>query len=71
MSRFEDDDTVKPVITKALSGLSLQLSNMSMNDNYKPYINVRQKLPTHSLLNSLCIGTEIDVTISPNCNGNC
>jgi ubiquitin conjugation factor E4 B len=40
VSRFEEDDTVKPMITKAVKGLSLQLSNMTMNDNYKPYINV-------------------------------
>lgn len=41
VSRFEDDDTVMPMLTKAVDGLSLQLSNMTMNDNYKPYINVR------------------------------
>lgn len=41
VSRFEEDDTVKSMLTKAVSGLSYQLSNMTMNDNYKPYINVR------------------------------
>jgi ubiquitin conjugation factor E4 B len=40
ISRFAEDDTVKPMLTKAVAGLSLQLSNMTMNDNYKPYINV-------------------------------
>lgn len=46
VSQFEDDDTVKSMITKATKGLSLQLSNMTMNDNYKPYINVRQNTVT-------------------------
>lgn len=49
VSRFEDDDTVKPMLTKAFKGLSLQLSDMTMNDNYKPYINVRQDTPTKYL----------------------
>ena len=40
ISRFNEDDTVKPMLTKAVAGLSLQLSNLTMNDNYKPYINV-------------------------------
>jgi ubiquitin conjugation factor E4 B len=38
--RFDEDDTVKHMITKAIAGLSLQLSSMTMNDNYKPYVNV-------------------------------
>lgn len=40
VSRFDEDDTVKPMLTKAVEGLSHQLSNMAMNDNYKPYIQV-------------------------------
>lgn len=40
VSRFDDDETVKPMLTKAVGGLSLQLSSMTMNDPYKPYINV-------------------------------
>lgn len=41
VSRFEEDDTVKSVLVKAVSGLSYKLSNMTMNEPYKPYINVR------------------------------
>jgi ubiquitin conjugation factor E4 B len=48
VARFEDDDTVKPMITKAVKGLSLQLSNLTMNDNYKPYINVGQNILSRS-----------------------
>ena len=40
VSRFEEDDTVKPMLTKAVAGMSLQLSAMTMNDNYKPHVNV-------------------------------
>lgn len=40
VSRFDEDETVKPMLTKAVGGLSLQLSNMTMNSDYKPYINV-------------------------------
>lgn len=40
VSRFDEDETVKPLITRAVSGISLQLSNMTMNDNYKPHVNV-------------------------------
>ncbi|KAI9048700.1 hypothetical protein LZ554_007531 [Drepanopeziza brunnea f. sp. 'monogermtubi'] len=44
VSRFDEDETVKPMITKAIAGMSLQLSNMNMNDNYKPYINALKNL---------------------------
>jgi ubiquitin conjugation factor E4 B len=40
VSRFDEDDTVKPMLTKAMTGLSSQLSNMTMNDDYRPYIQV-------------------------------
>ncbi|KAH8821209.1 ubiquitin elongating factor core-domain-containing protein [Xylogone sp. PMI_703] len=39
VSRFDEDDTVKPLLMKAFVTISQQLSNMTMNDNYKPYIN--------------------------------
>ncbi|KAH6674589.1 ubiquitin elongating factor core-domain-containing protein [Halenospora varia] len=44
VSRFEEDDMVKGMLTKAVAGLSLQLSNMTMNDNYKPYINALKQI---------------------------
>jgi ubiquitin conjugation factor E4 B len=40
VSRFDEDDTVKPMLTKAVVRLSEELSKMTMNDNYKPHINV-------------------------------
>ncbi|KAM3074745.1 Ubiquitin conjugation factor E4, variant 2 [Clarireedia jacksonii] len=38
VSRFAEDDMAKSMITKAFAGLSSQLSNMTMNDVYKPYV---------------------------------
>jgi ubiquitin conjugation factor E4 B len=39
-SRFEDDESIKPMLRKAVMGLSQQLATMTMNDNYKPYVHV-------------------------------
>ncbi|TVY49995.1 Ubiquitin conjugation factor E4 [Lachnellula occidentalis] len=50
ISRFAEDDTVKPMLTKAVAGLSLQLSNMTMNDNYKPYINALKQISQYAPL---------------------
>ncbi|TVY83127.1 Ubiquitin conjugation factor E4 [Lachnellula suecica] len=44
ISRFDEDETVKPMLTKAVAGLSLQLSSMTMSDNYKPYINALKQI---------------------------
>ncbi|KAG9238385.1 ubiquitin elongating factor core-domain-containing protein [Amylocarpus encephaloides] len=44
ISRFYDDDTVKPMLTKAVTGLSLKLSILTMNDNYKPFINALKQI---------------------------
>jgi ubiquitin conjugation factor E4 B len=41
VSRFDEDETVKPMLTKAFAGLSNRLSSMTMNDDYKPYVQVR------------------------------
>jgi len=66
VARFDEDDTVKPMLTKAVAGLSYQLSNMTMNDDYKPYVQV---FPYYKL--STCgdtdifVGFEVDGPISP------
>ncbi|KAI1135742.1 ubiquitin conjugation factor E4 [Hypoxylon sp. FL0543] len=39
VSRIQEDDTVAPVFTDALVRLSGKLAKMTMNDDYKPYIN--------------------------------
>lgn len=40
ISRFEEDDMAKKMLTKAVAGLSSLLSSMTMNSNYKPYVTV-------------------------------
>jgi ubiquitin conjugation factor E4 B len=44
ISRFDEDESVKPMFTKAVAGLSYQLSNLTMNDNYKPYVHALKTL---------------------------
>ena len=38
ISRFSEDDSVQPAIVSAVEELSRELSKMTMNDNYKPYV---------------------------------
>lgn len=45
VSRFDEDDTVKSMFTKAFAGLSFRLSSMTMNDDYRPYVQVCQLKP--------------------------
>lgn len=40
VSRFEEDDTIKSAVVGAIEDLSRQLSKMTMNDDYKPYVHV-------------------------------
>jgi ubiquitin conjugation factor E4 B len=41
-ARMEEDESIKPMLRKAVAGLSQQLSTLTMNDNYKPYVHVSQ-----------------------------
>ena len=40
MARTEEHDTILPLFTKAMVDISAQLARMSMNDAYKPCVNV-------------------------------
>lgn len=44
VSRWDEDDTVQPMITKAFAKLSNQLSKLTMNDHYKPYVQALKAL---------------------------
>ena len=37
VQRFSEDDSIKPAFITAVEELSVQLSNMNINDDYKPY----------------------------------
>lgn len=41
ISRIPDDDTIAGIFTEAMVTMSKQLATMNMNDDYKPYVNVR------------------------------
>jgi ubiquitin conjugation factor E4 B len=40
VARLDDDDTIAPLFTKAMVEISSRLANMTMNDDYKPCVNV-------------------------------
>jgi ubiquitin conjugation factor E4 B len=44
VSRFEEDDSIEPLFTKAMVDISNKLSTLSMNDDYKVYVNVSPPL---------------------------
>lgn len=48
VSRFSEDETVKEALVGAIEELSRQLSKMTMNDNYKPYVLVSAARPPFS-----------------------
>lgn len=42
LSRFDDDDTLEPLFTKAMVDISTKLATLSMNDNYKSSVMVSE-----------------------------
>lgn len=46
VARFDEDDSVKTMFTKAMAGMSSQLAKLDMNDDYKPYVNVSLPIPS-------------------------
>lgn len=43
VARLEEDDTIGPLFTKAMVDISSKLATMSMNDDYKPCVNVSRE----------------------------
>ena len=41
IARMKEDDSIEPLFTQAMVDISVKLATMSMNDPYKPYIDVR------------------------------
>ncbi|SPQ20412.1 e70e2b0f-7e15-4eb0-a36e-0c2f4fc09463 [Thermothielavioides terrestris] len=39
VARLDDDDSIAPLFTKAMADISSKLATLSMNDDYKPYVN--------------------------------
>lgn len=67
VSRIPEDDSVAPIFTDAMVRMSEKLATMTMNDDYKPYINC---LVTYArfppLLNALTEHPRFQVHPSPN-----
>lgn len=40
VKRFDEDENIKPAFITAVEGLSQELAELNMNDDYKPYIMV-------------------------------
>lgn len=40
VARFPDDDSLVDMFTKAMVDISTKLGKLTMNDNYKPHVNV-------------------------------
>lgn len=40
LSRVDEDESILPIFSRAIEEVSQRLSNMTMDDDYKPYINV-------------------------------
>lgn len=40
VARLDEDDTIAPLFTKAMADISTKLATLSMNDDYKPCVNV-------------------------------
>jgi len=43
VKRFDEDENIKPAFIAAVEGLSQELAELNINDEYKPYVMVRYK----------------------------
>lgn len=53
VARFADDDSLPDIFIKAMADISTRLSKLTMNDNYKPHVNV-SLLALDGTLDSAC-----------------
>ncbi|KAI9643362.1 Ubiquitin conjugation factor E4 [Ciborinia camelliae] len=67
VSRFAEDDMAKSMIIKAFVGMSSQLSNMTMNDVYKPYIHAFKLLTQFNpITTAIAESPFFQLAVSPN-----
>jgi hypothetical protein len=48
VSRFDEDENVPGIFVKAMLDISNKLSTLTMNDDYKPYVQVSSEIPFRS-----------------------
>ncbi|TRX92652.1 hypothetical protein FHL15_006326 [Xylaria flabelliformis] len=61
VSRIGEDDTIAPIFTEAMVIISGQVAKMTMNDDYKPYINPKPDATKEELAKA----TETDTILGP------
>lgn len=49
VARFADDDSLPSLFVRAMVDISTKLSKLTMNDNYKPHVNVSSSVPGGNL----------------------
>lgn len=47
VKRFDEDESIKPAFIAAVEGLSQELAEMNINDDYKPYVTVCEMPSCH------------------------
>lgn len=52
VKRFNEDENIKPAFIAAVEGLSQELAELNINDEYKPYMMALQNLIRHSAIAS-------------------
>ncbi|EYE97942.1 ubiquitin-ubiquitin ligase UFD2 [Aspergillus ruber CBS 135680] len=52
VKRFDEDENIKPAFIAAVEGLSQELAELNINDEYKPYMMALQNLIRHSAIAS-------------------
>lgn len=65
VARFPEDDSLPDVFVKAMVDISTKLAKLTMNDNYKPHVNVSSSWiynPSVTLLTSR-LGSQIVLQI--------
>jgi hypothetical protein len=45
VKRFDEDDGLKPAFIAVVEEMSRDLSKKTVNDDYKPYVTARSKIP--------------------------
>ncbi|ESZ97080.1 hypothetical protein SBOR_2510 [Sclerotinia borealis F-4128] len=67
VARFADDDMAKSMIIKAFIGMSSQLSHLTMNDRYKPYIHAFKLLTQFNPITTAIAESPLfQIAVSPN-----
>ncbi len=54
VARLDEDDTIVPLFTKAMADISTKLAALTMNSDYKPYVNVSRMVVGPEMVAPCC-----------------